>query len=84
MKVLQSGFVIADVPADQRVEALQAAAVLMTDENRDVLQSLLLFLSDIAKFSDKHQVNYAQSLVSDLTVRLLYSLLLVVCIFIPA
>ena len=45
-----------DVPADQRLEALQAAVVLMSDENRDVLQSLLLFLSDIAGHSDKHSV----------------------------
>jgi hypothetical protein len=45
-----------DVPTEMRVEALQAAVVLMADENRDVLQSLLLFLSDIAKLANKHQV----------------------------
>ncbi|XP_078403495.1 stAR-related lipid transfer protein 13-like isoform X2 [Cetorhinus maximus] len=36
------------VPKDQRLQALQAAIVLMPDENREVLQSLLYFLSDIA------------------------------------
>ncbi|KAL4230817.1 Dynein light chain Tctex-type [Mactra antiquata] len=44
------------VPLDLRLEALQAAVVLMTDENRDVLQSLLLFLSDIAKHASTHQM----------------------------
>uniref|UniRef100_UPI00398F51B9 stAR-related lipid transfer protein 13-like n=1 Tax=Pristiophorus japonicus TaxID=55135 RepID=UPI00398F51B9 len=37
-----------DVPKDQCLQALQAAIVLMPDENREVLQSLLYFLSDIA------------------------------------
>jgi len=46
----------ADMPAELRVEALQAALVLMADENRDVLQSLLLFLSDIAKHANMHQM----------------------------
>ncbi|XP_078268622.1 stAR-related lipid transfer protein 8 [Rhinoraja longicauda] len=36
------------VPLDQRLQAVQAAIVLMPDENREVLQSLLYFLSDIA------------------------------------
>ncbi|XP_069749128.1 stAR-related lipid transfer protein 8 [Narcine bancroftii] len=36
------------VPMDQRLQAIQAAIVLMPDENREVLQSLLYFLSDIA------------------------------------
>ncbi|XP_052278825.1 uncharacterized protein LOC127877199 isoform X2 [Dreissena polymorpha] len=44
------------VPSDQRLEALQAAVVLMADENRDVLQSLLLFLSDISKHANRHQM----------------------------
>ncbi|XP_052792367.1 uncharacterized protein LOC128226503 isoform X2 [Mya arenaria] len=44
------------VPSEQRLEALQAAILLMNDENRDVLQSLLLFLSDIVKQSDIHQM----------------------------
>uniref|UniRef100_A0A8C5QJK8 StAR related lipid transfer domain containing 8 n=1 Tax=Leptobrachium leishanense TaxID=445787 RepID=A0A8C5QJK8_9ANUR len=36
------------VPKDQRLRAVQAAILLMPDENREVLQSLLYFLSDIS------------------------------------
>ncbi|XP_009994933.1 PREDICTED: stAR-related lipid transfer protein 8 [Chaetura pelagica] len=36
------------VPKEQRLQAVQAAVVLMPDENREVLQTLLYFLSDIA------------------------------------
>ncbi|XP_016298986.1 stAR-related lipid transfer protein 13-like [Sinocyclocheilus anshuiensis] len=36
------------VPAEQRLQAVQAAVVLLPDENREVLQTLLYFLSDIA------------------------------------
>ncbi|XP_062997625.1 stAR-related lipid transfer protein 8 [Elgaria multicarinata webbii] len=36
------------VPKEQRLPAVQAAVVLMPDENREVLQTLLYFLSDIA------------------------------------
>ncbi|XP_062916936.1 stAR-related lipid transfer protein 8 [Mobula hypostoma] len=36
------------VPMDQRLQAVQAAILLMPDQNREVLQSLLYFLSDIA------------------------------------
>ena len=45
------------MPAEIRLEAMQAALVLMVDENRDVLQSLLLFLSDIAQYASEHQVS---------------------------
>ena len=44
------------MPAELRLEALQAAIVLMVDEHRDVLQSLLLFLSDISQYASEHQV----------------------------
>ncbi|XP_048400594.2 stAR-related lipid transfer protein 8 isoform X1 [Stegostoma tigrinum] len=40
------------VPRDQRLQALQAAIVLLPDENREVLQSLLYFLSDIASVQE--------------------------------
>ncbi|GCC29532.1 stAR-related lipid transfer protein 8 isoform X2 [Chiloscyllium punctatum] len=40
------------VPKDQRLQALQAAIVLLPDENREVLQSLLYFLSDIASVQE--------------------------------
>ncbi|KAM8954401.1 stAR-related lipid transfer protein 8 [Pelodytes ibericus] len=36
------------VPKDQRLRAVQAAILLMSDENREVLQTLLYFLSDIS------------------------------------
>ncbi|XP_018584111.1 stAR-related lipid transfer protein 8 isoform X3 [Scleropages formosus] len=36
------------VPKDQCLQAVQAAVVLLPDENREVLQTLLYFLSDIA------------------------------------
>ncbi|XP_064637812.1 uncharacterized protein LOC135494012 isoform X2 [Lineus longissimus] len=45
------------VPAEQRSEACTAAIMLMPDENREVLQSLLLFLSDLADHSDTNQMN---------------------------
>ena len=49
------------MPAEIRLEAMQAALVLMVDENRDVLQSLLLFLSDIAQYASEHQVSRFKS-----------------------
>ncbi|XP_073456862.1 stAR-related lipid transfer protein 8 [Aquarana catesbeiana] len=36
------------VPKEQRLRAVQAAILLMPDENREVLQTLLYFLSDIS------------------------------------
>ncbi|KAK6316977.1 hypothetical protein J4Q44_G00123770 [Coregonus suidteri] len=36
------------VPKDMRLQAAQAAVILLPDENREVLQTLLFFLSDIA------------------------------------
>uniref|UniRef100_H3B067 StAR related lipid transfer domain containing 8 n=2 Tax=Latimeria chalumnae TaxID=7897 RepID=H3B067_LATCH len=36
------------VPKEQQLQVVQAAIVLMPDENREVLQTLLYFLSDIA------------------------------------
>ncbi|XP_046371993.2 rho GTPase-activating protein 7-like isoform X3 [Haliotis rufescens] len=44
------------VPSALRIEAIQAAIVLLPDENREVLQSLLLFLSDISQHADEHQM----------------------------
>lgn len=40
--------VLAVVSKEQRLQAVQAAIILMPDENREVLQTLLYFLSDIA------------------------------------
>ncbi|XP_023932336.1 rho GTPase-activating protein 7 [Lingula anatina] len=44
------------VPSELRMEAVQAAVILMPDENREVLQSLLLFLSDMAEHSEENQM----------------------------
>ncbi|XP_071787693.1 rho GTPase-activating protein 7-like isoform X3 [Asterias amurensis] len=44
------------MPKDLRLSAIQAAVMLMPDENREVLQSLLLFLSDIAEHSNENQM----------------------------
>ncbi|XP_022086874.1 stAR-related lipid transfer protein 13-like isoform X3 [Acanthaster planci] len=44
------------MPKDLRLSALQAAIMLLPDENREVLQSLLLFLSDIAENSNENQM----------------------------
>ncbi|XP_065450361.1 stAR-related lipid transfer protein 13 isoform X4 [Chrysemys picta bellii] len=40
------------VPKEQRLQALQAAIMLMSDENREVLQTLLCFLSDVASVEE--------------------------------
>ncbi|GFN74682.1 rho GTPase-activating protein 7 [Plakobranchus ocellatus] len=45
------------VPSSQRLEAIQAAILLLPDENREVLQSILLFLSDISSHQAEHQMN---------------------------
>ncbi|XP_033742751.1 uncharacterized protein LOC117329118 isoform X2 [Pecten maximus] len=44
------------LPAEQRVEALQSSVLLLPDENREVLESLLLFLSDISQHASEHQM----------------------------
>ncbi|XP_058052776.1 stAR-related lipid transfer protein 8 isoform X2 [Ahaetulla prasina] len=43
------------VPREQRLQAVQAAIMLMPDENREVLQTLLYFLSDVAS-SEENQM----------------------------
>lgn len=44
------------VPKDQRLHAVQAAIMLMSDENREVLQTLLCFLSDVTSSVDENQM----------------------------
>ena len=51
-------FVTADMPAEVRRETLQAAVVLLPDEHREALQTLLYFLSDIASHSSTNQVQH--------------------------
>lgn len=46
----------ADVPKDQRLQAVQAAIMLMSDENREVLQTLLCFLSDVTSSVEENQM----------------------------
>ncbi len=45
-----------DVPKEQRLQAVQAAIMLMTDENREVLQTLLCFLSDVTSSVQENQM----------------------------
>uniref|UniRef100_A0A8C8RQ67 StAR related lipid transfer domain containing 13 n=1 Tax=Pelusios castaneus TaxID=367368 RepID=A0A8C8RQ67_9SAUR len=40
------------VPKEQRLQAVQAAIMLMSDENREVLQTLLCFLSDVVSVEE--------------------------------
>ena len=47
---------IADVPKELRLGAMQAVVLLMPDENREALQTLLLFLNDVAQESSVNQV----------------------------
>ncbi|GFS48449.1 stAR-related lipid transfer protein 13 [Nephila pilipes] len=44
------------VPEDLRLEAIRAALMLMPDENREVLQSLLEFLYEVCQHSDINQM----------------------------
>ncbi|KAH1165695.1 hypothetical protein KIL84_023254 [Mauremys mutica] len=45
------------VPKEQRLQAVQAAIILMPDENREVLQTLLYFLSDIASAEENQMTS---------------------------
>jgi hypothetical protein len=52
--------VFLDVPKELRLGAMQAVVLLMPDENREALQTLLLFLHDVAQKSSVNQVNVTQ------------------------
>lgn len=45
-----------DVPKEQRLQAVQAAIMLMADENREVLQTLLCFLNDVTSSVEENQM----------------------------
>ncbi|XP_037126068.1 stAR-related lipid transfer protein 13 isoform X2 [Syngnathus acus] len=47
------------VPEKQRLQALRAAILLMADENRQALQTLLCFLCDVAARVDQNQMTAA-------------------------
>ncbi|KAM4707280.1 rho GTPase-activating protein 7 isoform 2-T2 [Discoglossus pictus] len=44
------------VPKEQRLQAIKAAIMLLPDENREVLQTLLYFLSDVAAAVEENQM----------------------------
>ncbi|XP_062393041.1 stAR-related lipid transfer protein 13 isoform X2 [Sardina pilchardus] len=44
------------VPAEQRLQAVQAAIMLMSDESREVLQTLLCFLTDVTSSVEENQM----------------------------
>lgn len=45
-----------DVPKEQRLQAVRAAILLMPDENREVLQTLLSFLRDVTSLVEENQM----------------------------
>ncbi|XP_020905172.1 rho GTPase-activating protein 7 isoform X2 [Exaiptasia diaphana] len=49
--------IYSDIPEELRIEALQGAILLMPDENREALQTLLLFLNEVAANSSQNQMN---------------------------
>ncbi|KAM4620634.1 stAR-related lipid transfer protein 13-like isoform 2-T2 [Polymixia lowei] len=44
------------VPKEQRLQAVRAAILLMSDENREALQSLLYFLRDVTSLVEENQM----------------------------
>ncbi|XP_038617694.1 stAR-related lipid transfer protein 13 isoform X2 [Tachyglossus aculeatus] len=44
------------VPVEQRLQAVQAAILLLSDENREVLQMLLYFLNDVVSVVEENQM----------------------------
>ncbi|XP_062513642.1 stAR-related lipid transfer protein 13-like isoform X3 [Corticium candelabrum] len=44
------------VPREVQLQAMQAVMLLLPDENREALQSLVLFLKDIAEYSSKNKM----------------------------
>ncbi|KAK2501305.1 hypothetical protein MC885_004778, partial [Smutsia gigantea] len=44
------------VPAEQRLQAVQAATLLLADESRDVLQTLLCFLKDVVDLVEENHM----------------------------
>ncbi|KAM6177933.1 stAR-related lipid transfer protein 13 isoform 2-T2 [Rhynchocyon petersi] len=44
------------VPKEQQLQAVQAAILLLADENREVLQTLLCFLNDVVNVVDENQM----------------------------
>ena len=53
---LSLSLALLDVPKEQRLQAVQAAIMLMADESREVLQTLLCFLSDVTSSVEENQM----------------------------
>lgn len=53
---LFSHFLLADFPKDQQLVAAQAAILLLPDENREALRTLLFFLRDVVACVDENQM----------------------------
>ena len=49
-------FIFLDVPKEQRLQAVRAAILLMPDESREVLQTLLYFLRDVTSLVEENQM----------------------------
>lgn len=58
----------ADVPSQVRLQALQAVMLLMPDEHREALWTLLLFLKEVSAHSETNQVRPMTS-VTSVTIR---------------
>ncbi|XP_047126135.1 rho GTPase-activating protein 7 isoform X1 [Hydra vulgaris] len=48
-----------DIPSELRLQAMQLAVILMPDENRHVLQTILSFLNEVASYSSVNQMSEA-------------------------
>ena len=48
--------IVLDIPKELREESMQLAIILMPDENREALQTILAFLNDFAVMSKENQV----------------------------
>ena len=56
IKILKVSFLLADFPKDQQLVAAQAAILLLPDENRVALRTLLFFLRDVVACVDENQM----------------------------
>lgn len=47
-------FIPLDIPEEHRLEALQCAILILPDENREVLETLLCFLDEVSQASQQN------------------------------
>ena len=50
---------LSDIPKELREESIQLGIILMPDENREALKTVLAFLKDFAVMSNENQVLYS-------------------------